>query len=459
MMDRSVLRFKYIIENTRNINTCIKALNLDISSSFLCFLKVLEDAICNYRANIDYSYIEKVSNYLERVYEKLSIKQQNEYSSIICKIRKIYRRQIQNIDTVNKNHFERVIINLGSLIKNYIQKNDLGISDTIERESQDDEYIITIDDTNAKVLDDGLSIRKLENGNLCFKVHIADPLVLYPYESEIMKKAKSNVETIYLADDSIPMIPDSISYEKLSLTENRNRFGKTFCYEFDTQGNIVNFYIQNCFVKISEKHSYESMNELYKNGGNTQEEDSRLAYYDQIVTFLRTMFKDAKSYEEIKIKELIDSPSKRSSFSENLVSHAMILTGYMTAKYMREKGLPYVYRCHEFKSIDKTIQDSMSKEELIKLQQALSHSYYSRTNKGHQGLNVEQYSHVTSPLRRFCDDLNMYSLDTCYFKTPSDQDIYKLEEEIDKTCQYMNEENPNLDEETKVLIKKNLNSN
>ena len=456
-MDRSVLRFKYIIENTKNINACIKALNLDISSSFLCFLKVLEDAICNYNSNNDYAYLVKVSNYLERIYEKLSIKQQIEYSSIIFKIRKIYRRQIQNIDVSNKNYFEKVITNLGSLIKNYIQKNDLGIPDTIERENQDDEYIITIDDVGAKVLDDGLSIRKLENGNLLFKVHIADPLVIYPYESELMKKAKSNIETIYLEEDSIPMIPDEVSFEKLSLMQDRNRFAKTFCYEFDSQGNIVNFYIQNSILKIAERHSYESMNELYQNGGNTQEEDLRLVYYDQIVSFLRTMFKDVKSYEEVKVRDLVNHPSKRSSFSENLVSHAMILTGYMTAKYMKEKGYPYTYRCHEYRNLDKELQNSMSKEEFIKLQQALSHSYYSRTNKGHQGLNVEQYSHVTSPLRRFCDDLNMYSLDTCYFKTPSDQEIYALEQEIDRTCQYMNEQNPNLNNETKVLIKENLN--
>lgn len=40
------------------------------------------------------------------------------------------------------------------------------------------------------------SIFKLENGNILFKVHIADPLAIFPYKSDVIKDAKNRTTTI-----------------------------------------------------------------------------------------------------------------------------------------------------------------------------------------------------------------------------------------------------------------------
>ena len=37
-------------------------------------------------------------------------------------------------------------------------------------------------------------------------------------------------------------------------------------------------------------------------------------------------------------------------------------------------------------------------------------------NKGHVGLGYESYSHVTSPLRRYCDLMNQRILTDCYIE-------------------------------------------
>ena len=81
-------------------------------------------------------------------------------------------------------------------------------------------------------------------------------------------------------------------------------------------------------------------------------------------------------------------------------------------------------------------------------------SYYSRENKGHMGLKIDYYSHVTSPLRRFADDLNMHAINICYFHNPSDKEIYRLNDEIDTTCNYINMQSNTIDEYiNKKLIK------
>ncbi len=451
-MNKSILSFKRIIDDTTNINSCIKALNLNLDSCFLCFIKLIEDAIFNYDSANDYSYLLKVSNYLERVYQKLSYKKQKEYRDLIYKMRKIYKRQIQNIDVIDRKIFERVCCNLNVIITELIE-HEIVLKEDLNRCEQNEEYIITIDDSDSKVLDDGLSIKKLENGHILLKVHIADPLVLYPYESEVMKKAKLKGETIYLEDDSIPMLPDDLSYDKLSLLQDRNRYTKTFCYEFDPHGNIVNYYFLNSTIRVNRRLTYDDMNELYEKGGKSKIEDENLANYDLIVNYLKTMFRDIRVYEDNKIREIFRS-AKISNFAENLVSYSMILTGYMTAKYMSEFGYPYMYRCNKIKKIDEKIIALMSKDEILKLEQFLMRSFYTKDNIGHEKLNVPMYSHITSPLRRFSDVLNMHSLDICYFNKPTDKDIYDLEKEIVDTSNYINSQNHKLEEEiAKKLVK------
>ena len=85
----------------------------------------------------------------------------------------------------------------------------------------------------------------------------------------------------------------------------------------------------------------------------------------------------------------------------------------------------------------------------------LPKSYYSRGNIGHMGLKVDYYSHITSPLRRFSDILNMHCLNTCYFQRPTDSQLKKLEQEVIKTCEYINMQSNSIDEYLSKVKKKN----
>lgn len=610
-MTNSVSRFKNIVENTDNINSCMKALNLDMSSTFLCFLKILEDAILNYHDYEDYSYLVKIANYLERVYNKLTIKSKEEYRPVILKLRKVYKRQMQSLIKKDRRYFEKVYVELGIILTNKKEKekkeNDFSNIDTYEilyeiifkfksleyfddfyerdatvlnssknnvsifrevideyvnevrnnRQSEIDfyeriinkflleetfdlsdqmkdniiktlqifieknknlssnrikeikeiieaiskrknlyeifninknnleltdteynrigidynlprqvinDYIITIDDNSAIVLDDALSsVSKLQNGNLLLKVHIADPLATFSYKSRIIKDAKNKTSTIYLKDENIPMMPYILSADKLSLNEGEYRYAKTFCFEFDKYGSIVNNYFLNTIIKVSKRMSYDSLNEMYQAGGTTKEEENMLYYYDLIISSLKKMFKNARLYESMKKENIIGNSQKIGSFSENLVSYSMMLTGYMTSKYFHDQNLPYAYRCHNFdkdwqKFLSEYINNcdtTINKKILREILGTFPSSYYSRLNQGHMGLGIDYYSHITSPLRRFCDILNMYALNTCYFNTPNDKDIYSLEQEIDKTCSYINMQNNTIDEylSRKVKVK------
>ena len=126
----------------------------------------------------------------------------------------------------------------------------------------------------------------------------------------------------------------------------------------------------------------------------------------------------------------------------------MVLTGYMTAKYMGDNNYPFAYRCNKLAHIDDVIKQGLDKNAIVKLATILSKSFYTPNNLGHEKLHLDTYSHVTSPLRRFIDDLNMHALNICYFNKPNDKEIYYLQDEIKNTCNYVNKE---LDEKIKKI--------
>lgn len=607
-MDKSIARFIDIIENTKNINSCIKNLNLDYNSCFLCFLKLIEDSIVNYKEGFDYSFLCKVSNYLERVYNKLTIKEKELHRKQILILRKIYKRHLCSLMRHDRRIFEKVYLNLeilliskkekikiditndelGELLYNilfnfknleyldkvieknpnilncyydnkdmfslviekylsYIGNDDdlvcfyervinkfllektFNLTDDIKNKIicdlnnfvnnkrlninnlnkikkiieclnnkdnifemfniqstipnlilSDKEYLelkksksnnrtnikgytITIDGEETKVYDDAISkIQRLSNGNYLYMVHIADPLYLLPYYSKTMNEAKRRTTTIYLKDTSIPMINPYFSEDKLSLIKGQNRFTKTFCIEFDKYFNIIDFKILNSIINVSDRLSYDSLNELYNKGGSNNDEYEILDNYDKLISSLKKIFKNAPLYEEVKKNNIIGNSKNMSSFSENLISYSMLLVGYLTAKYFEEHNLPFVYRCHKIdeewvKLLDDFSHDTQNneiKKIINSIKGDMPKSYYSRLNDKHMGLNLPYYSHITSPLRRYMDNLNMHAVDLCYFNNPSDKELYDLQFEMDTSCDYINMQSNTIDEcITKKLIK------
>ncbi len=310
-----------------------------------------------------------------------------------------------------------------------------------------DDYIITIDDIDTQVLDDSLSVTFLGSGNVLFKVHIADPLAVFDYASPLINDAKKKAMTIYLSDKQIPMIDYKLASDDLSLKAGDYRYAKTFCFLCDREGNIIDRYFLNTIIKVTKRESYKSINEIYKNGGGNQEEERVFTFLENFLQKLKEEFKRVERFIEYEASlDILETNNKIGSFSTNLVTYAMLLTGFSVADYFDKNNLPYLYRCHELDDLNiKLITDLILDPDngyylkiLRNLRGNTPKSFYTRFNCGHFGLGFSSYSHITSPLRRFSDILNMHILNKCYFSTPSDKDIYELEREIDKVARMLN---------------------
>ena len=73
-MNKRISRLTNLVATTKDFNSFIKCINLDLNSCFLCLLNVLESSILEYDSIVDYYYLDKLSDYLKKNYEELSKK-------------------------------------------------------------------------------------------------------------------------------------------------------------------------------------------------------------------------------------------------------------------------------------------------------------------------------------------------------------------------------------------------
>ncbi len=346
-----------------------------------------------------------------------------------------------------KDLFRMFHINLLNVSISAKEQEKLAFDKSLSNRVKLNDYIITIDDDTTTVLDDGISVSFLENGNILFKVHIADPLAILDYNSPLIEDAKLKTTTIYLEDKQLPMIDYSLVSNDLALVEGQDRYAKTFCFECDKSGNILRTYFLNTIVNVSKRESYKSIDALYNKGGNNKKEEEVLLFLETFISRLKHDFKRVERFIEYEAStDILEKKAKIGGFATNLVTYSMLLTGKTVADWFSKNGYPYLYRCHLLdernrelvEGIINSLTNNICLKDLNNLKGNTPKSFYSRTNMGHFGLGFQAYSHVTSPLRRYSDIINMKSLDMCYFKRSTDNEIERLDKEIDQIFPYLN---------------------
>lgn len=323
--------------------------------------------------------------------------------------------------------------------------------DEINKRSNHDlrnERIFTIDGDDTKDVDDAISIRVLPNGNYQLGVHIADVSYYVREGSELDKEAYDRGTSVYLADRVIPMLPHALSNGICSLNEGVDRLAITCDMEIDKSGKIVKYDVYESTINSKKKMTYKCVNQIL-------EQNQVVPGYEPFIEDLKLMGELAKALrknkedrgyidfdtDEAKIivdetGKPIDIKKRERGIGENLIEDFMIAANESVATYIFFMELPFVYRIHEYPSLEKiqsflqfvaalgynipgnpndlhpkSIQKMLTylheKPEYKILADLLLRSMkkaiYSTENKGHYGLASERYTHFTSPIRRYPD--------------------------------------------------------
>lgn len=126
------------------------------------------------------------------------------------------------------------------------------------------EFVITIDPSDAKDFDDALSIAKGKDNTIQIGVHIADVSHYVKPDSAIDKEAIQRGNSTYLVGTVIPMLPFELSNGICSLVEGKDRLVKSVFLTFDNKGDCKEVSFANSVIRSKKRLSYEQAYALLK---------------------------------------------------------------------------------------------------------------------------------------------------------------------------------------------------
>jgi len=259
-------------------------------------------------------------------------------------------------------------------------------------ESRVDWPVFSIDPKGSLDFDDAFSIKPLDNGNTLLSIYIAN-VTIWLDALNLWQSFSKRISTIYLPDKKRPMLPTILSDCLCSLQAKAKRFAFVLDLELvnDEQSgyNIISYKFSNCLVNVFKNFVYEEP-DLLKNKHYT-------LLFD-VVTGLCSKTKYIKGIRD----------------SHDLVCYLMVLMNYTCAKEMLMKKVG-IFRSALIKKDVNLVDTTVVPDEVgqfIKIWNSTAGQYIdisanSDANISHDLLDLDAYIHITSPIRRLVDLLNI----------------------------------------------------
>jgi len=265
--------------------------------------------------------------------------------------------------------------------------------------------------------DDAVSAEKNEAGNSVLYVHVADPASSITFGSPAEKEARNRGATIYLPEGAVRMLAEeSIPMFALGLSEKSNAL--TVKMTFDDNGSIIDTDIFLSVIKVS-RITYEQADaelDTCMNGNADAEKLSEAAntlnvlfelsqkIYNRRITNGAVNIELPEIHISVKNDKVNINPVKeyRSAF---IVKECMIAAGEGAGTWAASRGLafPYISQDVETQSVNLRIVKSGGFAKAMQLRRCMRPRLLSVKPGEHQGLGLDVYTQVTSPLRRYTD--------------------------------------------------------
>lgn len=358
-----------------------------------------------------------------------------------------HEAEIQSIifDKGFESSFSKEVENEAQKIKNQ-SKEDFS-HEINKRKDLRQTTTFTIDPKDAKDFDDAISFKKIDSGYE-IGIHIADVSHYVKENSLLDREAKERGFSIYLVDRTVPMLPEILSNDLCSLNPNEDKLAYSAILNINSKGHVSKVWFGRTVINSDKRFSYEEAQKILDNkSGNFYEE---LNILNNIAKELRDerFKKGAIDFDSDEVKFELDEKGspirifrKTRLDTHKLIEEFMLLANRKVAEYASKeskskKGV-FVYRIHDlpnkekienlslflkaigynlpidkngvvssrdlnllFEKIENKPEESLIKTAAVR---TMSKAEYSVLNKDHFGLAFKNYTHFTSPIRRYAD--------------------------------------------------------
>lgn len=311
-----------------------------------------------------------------------------------------------------------------------VAKKDIG-----ERKDLRDLPTVTIDGEDAKDFDDAISIERTRDGYRLW-VHIADVTHYVKPGGPLDREASRRGNSVYLPGTVAPMLPPRLSNDVCSLKPDSERAAVTVELELASSGEAGNSRAYRSLIRSDGRLTYGAVDAFLRDEGVIEQPDLIMAAYE-LSRRLRTRAAVRGKLElggrepEYVLDENgipVKATLRRSTPARELIEELMIAANETVARMIRtRKG--GVFRVHDrpdeqdMEKLGKQLaavgiyveptpenlglisQKAKSSAVNYLILRSIPRAFYAPSSPGHYGLALEDYTHFTSPIRRYADVL------------------------------------------------------
>ncbi len=308
--------------------------------------------------------------------------------------------------------------------------------------------LVTIDGEDSRDFDDAVYAETTKNG-WKLVVAIADVSYYVKEGSDLDNDAIDRGNSVYFPRRVVPMLPEALSNGLCSINPDVERLCMTCEMNIDSEGGLINYKFYPAVMFSHARLTYTKVSKILEH------HDKELTHkYASVMDNLNTLYDLYKTLKTARIKRGVmdfDRIESQILFNDNgkidnivarsrndahkLIEECMLMANQATAKFLADNDEDFLYRIHpkptaekvevtrqfltavgltleggaqpESKHFAKVLEDAKGRddENIIKtvVLRTMKQAVYTPANEGHFGLAFEDYTHFTSPIRRYPD--------------------------------------------------------
>jgi ribonuclease R len=309
---------------------------------------------------------------------------------------------------------------------------------------------VTIDGEHARDFDDAITLSTLPNGNYWLGVHIADVAHYVKEGSALDEEAYERGTSVYFTERAVHMFPSELATGLCSLNPHVDRLVQSCLMEVDRRGNVVRYEMHDGVINSDARMTYTAVNAVL-----TDHDQEAIAQYAPLVPLfelMRELFDTLNARRRRRGSIDFDLPETEVILSEygeieaivpaerniahRLIEEFMLLANETVAGHLVDHAVPSLHRVHEapdmkkvadfeafieplgyslgatgrtvtpknFQKLVDRIRGTPEERPIAMLMlRTMQKARYDAVSLGHFGLAAENYTHFTSPIRRYPD--------------------------------------------------------
>ena len=264
--------------------------------------------------------------------------------------------------------------------------------------------VFTVDGPSTRDFDDALSVEILDE-YIHLGIHIADVASAIAPDSRLDREAFSRGSSLYLPGRLVPMLPEKLSDDTLSLLAGKDRPAISLLTRFDKAGNLHDYRFTPSIINVRRHWTYDSVNDIYAREEifSTIYRLSEIFRKKRIEQGALILSLPEPSIETDENSSITIKMISQETPSRMMVAEMMILYNWLAARFSRDNNIPTLFRGQKApterlssEGTDYIYYVFMQRKKLFPL-------VIDAEPCPHSGLGLDAYTNLSSPIRRYFD--------------------------------------------------------